>query len=288
MAEQNEPYEVLGLKKEASKDDIIKRYNLLMKKYKDDKNKKSDEDIKHNIKEIEAAYNLLMGYDFESLDGGKLSSEAKKPPNPILKKINVDEKKLSNFIYYYKIPIIVGIIALVSVFLFIKSIVTNIEPDLIIKLVGLYPSQSVEMLEDKIKGSIAGTEEIEIDPIVFWDKSNPALESSMEMKLVTMSGTGRVDAYFLDKERFDKLMGMTNRVKELDDIIKKYENKIDNNNIYKVKLKNKDAEHVYGIGIEKSSLFKGSGLENSKIILSIGLDGNNDENTMKLIDLLLK
>ncbi|HEY9059057.1 MAG TPA: DnaJ domain-containing protein [Pseudobacteroides sp.] len=288
MAEQRDSYEVLGLKKEAGKDDIIKRYNLLMKKYKGDKNIKSDEDRKRSIEEIEAAYNLLMGYDFDSLAGGKLSEEAKKPPNPILKKINVDEKKLGNVIYYYKIPVIIGIIVLVSVFLLIKSIVTNVEPDLIIKLVGLYPSQGVETLEDKIEAGISGTKEVQIDPIVFWDKANPAVESSMEMKFVTMSGTGKVDAYFLDKERFDKLMAMTNRVQELDHIVKKYENKIDAKNIYKVKLKNKDTEHVYGIGVEKSSLFKGTGLENFKIILSVGVDGDNDENTMKLIDLLLK
>jgi curved DNA-binding protein CbpA len=34
--EQKDPYEILGLRKDATRDEIVKRYNLLLKKYRSD------------------------------------------------------------------------------------------------------------------------------------------------------------------------------------------------------------------------------------------------------------
>ncbi len=288
MGEQKDPYEILGLKKDASKDDIFKRYSLLMKKYKNNKSMEDAEGIKAQISEIDEAYNILMGYDLNSLAEGKLLEETQRPPNRLLKKLNIDEKKLGNFIHYYKVHMIIGIIVLIGLFFTVKSIVTRVDPDLKLKLVGIYPNTSVEKLENQIMGNIAGLKKVEIDPIIFWDKNSPTMESSMEMKLFTLSGTGHVDAYLLDEERFEKLMNMTNRVQQLDDIVKKYRSKIDDNDLIKRKLKNEKEEHIYGIEVENRSIFKGTDLEKFKIILSIGLDGENDENTDKLVDLILK
>jgi len=287
MREQKDPYEILGLRKDASKDEIIKRYNLLTKKYKSD-NAKAANDRKSQIQEIDEAYNVLMGYDFNSLAEGKLSEEAQKPPNRLLKKLNIDEKKLGNFIHYYKIHMIVGIIVLIGLFFIVKSIVTHVEPELKLKLVGIYPNTSVEKLEKQIMDNIDGLKKVEIDPLIFWDKSNPNVESSMELKLFTLSGTGKVDAYFLDQERFEKLMEMTNRVKPLDDIVKQYGDKIEDKNLIKKKLKNENEEHIYGIEVENRDIFKGTGLEKFKVILSIGMDGKYGENTAKLVDLIFK
>ncbi len=285
--EQKDPYEILGLRKDATRDEIVKRYNLLLKKYRSD-NTKSANDKNAQIQEIEEAYNVLMGYDFNSLAEGKLSEEAKKPPNPLLKKLNIDEKKLGNFIHYYKAHMIIGTIVLISLFFIIRSIVTRVEPDLRLKLVGIYPTTSIEKLEEKIMDNIAGLKKVEIDPLIFWDKTNPNVEYSMEVKLYTLSGTGEVDAYFLDEERFEKLMNMPNRVKPMDDIVKRYGDKIEEKNIIKKKMKNDNEEHVYGIEVENRDFFKGTELENFKVILSIGMDGEYAENTEKLLDLIFK
>jgi len=285
--EQKDPYEILGLRKDASRDEIVKRYDLLLRKYRDD-NTKSANDKKAQIQEIEEAYNVLMGYDFDSLAEGKLSEEAQKPPNPLLKKLNIDEKKLGNFIHYYKAHIIIGIIVLIGLFFIIRSMVTRVEPDLRLKMVGIYPSASVEKLEDKIMDNIAGLKKVEIDPLIFWDKSNPNVEYSMELKLYTLSGTGKVDVYFLDEERFEKLISMPNRIKPMDDIVKRYGDKIEEKNIIKKKLQDDNEEHIYGIEVENRDIFEGTELENFKIILSIGMDGEYDENAAKLLDLIFK
>ncbi|MDP4182514.1 MAG: DnaJ domain-containing protein [Bacillota bacterium] len=288
MADVKDPYSILGIKPGASKDDIIKRYDLLLKKYKVNKNGKAAGNEQINIEDIEQAYNMLMGYDFESLADGKLSEDANKPPNPILKKMNVDQKKLSNFIFYYKIPIIIGLFAVLGIFLVLKSIFGYVKPDLKIELVGMYSDSNLDKLEERIKDNISGVKKVNIDPIIFWDKKNPAMESSMEIKFATLSGTGDIDLYLLDKERFDKLLKMSNRVGILDDIAKKYEDQKMNLKVYRSKLEDQTTEHIYGINISDSSFIKGTALEGSDVILCFGNNEADKENRMKLVDLLFK
>jgi len=63
MAEQmRDPYEVLGVERSASDDDIKKAYRKLAKKYHPDLNP-GDKTAEHNMKEVNAAYEILSDKD---------------------------------------------------------------------------------------------------------------------------------------------------------------------------------------------------------------------------------
>ena len=65
MAEKRDYYEVLGLKKGASDDDIKKAYRKLAMKYHPDRNP-GDKKAEENFKEVNEAYSVLSDADKKS------------------------------------------------------------------------------------------------------------------------------------------------------------------------------------------------------------------------------
>ena len=66
MAEKRDYYEVLGVKKNASKDEIKQAYRKLAMKYHPDMNKENQKDAEERFKEISEAYEVLIDGDKRS------------------------------------------------------------------------------------------------------------------------------------------------------------------------------------------------------------------------------
>jgi hypothetical protein len=136
LEQKKNAYEILGVNKDASKNEIERRYTILLKKHRLENSKNSDD---KEFDEITEAYNLLMGYSTE------LPVERKnKKPNPVLKKLGINEEKAANFLHYYKHHIIISIIVLVVLITSVKSCVTRVPPDFNIGSVFIYSKISAK------------------------------------------------------------------------------------------------------------------------------------------------
>ncbi len=268
MAEKRNAYEILGLKEGAGKDEILKRYNILYKKYLSEKSSGSTEsDI--NFDEINSAYNELMG----------LSTEGENLPGR-------PENKLVNFFYYHKYHIIIGVVVLIFVVYFLKTLIGYVEPDLKIALVGNFSFKGIDSLETQIYSDIKEVKKAEIDSLIGWDEGNANIQSAMETKLATLSVKGNIDLYLLDEKQFDNLADK-GVLENLDGFFKDTGDDSLKGREYKVKSKKDQEEHIYGFDVSDSSIIKDLLVQNGKMIFALGHRGKNTENTLELIHLLL-
>ncbi len=282
MAEQRSAYEILGLKENAGKEEIEKRYNILCKKYKLEKSDGSNSGEKVDFNEITMAYNELMGYGSADQDEEQTGRE----PNILLKKMNVDEKKLKNFWHYHKIHILVGIVLIASIIYCIKVVTGYVEPDLNIALVGRFPFQGVESVETQMQDKLKDVKKVDISTIINWDKSNPSVISAMETKLAALVINKSVDIYLLDEEKLEYLVGK-GLLESMDDVYRDIGNVNSDKKELKMKSIKDQTEHIYGIDVSDSSVVKSLITKDEKVIMALSRESKNVENRNKLIRLLL-
>jgi len=201
MHNLKDAYEVLGLSENASKEDIEKRYAILLKKYKhagkDDN--ESDENLNDEFERITNAYNLLMG--FETPEDENVPP---KKPNPVLKWLGIDQKKFENFIHYYKIHIIVCIAVLAFLISIVYSIVTNVDPDLNVAFVGSIFYQDTEVFKEKVKDAIPDLNAVGTDSAILYEGMDGQMEIASNMKLTVLFAAADMDVFIIDKQQFDK------------------------------------------------------------------------------------
>lgn len=282
MIERSECYKILGLKEGASKDEIRKRYNILIKKLKlmssEGKHDKSEMDME----EINSAYNLLMGYDTgEDID--------KKPfkPNPILKKMGVDEKKARNFIYYYKFQMIGAVLLLIAVIFFFKDIVFKAPSDLDTAIIGNINYSDTEMLKKNLMEKMPELKEMTIDGVFITDSEESGMGYAMNMKSIVLFGSGTIDLFLLDKDFYEEyaVQGVFENLDSFADNLN-----IDNQKSKDLLVKAEDTneEHLYGIDITDSLILKESEVIGDRIIAAIRINSKHHENAMRMLELLIK
>ena len=281
MLELKDAYEILGVREGAGKDEVIKRYDILLKKYKIGKD--SGEAPGISIEEINRAYNLLMGYS----DGEPLVEETS-PRNTLtgrlLRKAGIDEKKAKNFVYYYKFHMLAVLAAILFVGYFVSSMVNRVEPDLNIVIAGDFYTPETESMKEKIKGSLEGLKEVSIDLIYLTDKSQSQQDYAMQMKFVTVMAAGDVDVYILDRPNFMKYAA-AGAFMDLDGVTDMLGIDREKNGDYVVKVEDSNEEHLFGIDVSKSKFLKDV-KANGELIAVARVKAKHYDNTLKLLKLL--
>ena len=275
-------YEVLGVKETASKDEIKKRYDVLLKKHwMMESGQLSEANPEVSFEDINRAYNLIMGYD----TGEK--PENTKKANPLFKKLNLDEKKVNNFFYYYKVHMIVGIVVVLFLAFTLKGCVTAIKADLSVDFIGNFNYNQSDPLAQKIKNDIPGLKAAEVEIIPLTGNLNSQQEYAFQTKAMVVLSAGDVDVYIMDKVNFEKY-GKQGVFSSLDDLAAQLNIDRNVNKDYILTSVNEKSEHLYGIDVSKSSVLKESGVIINGAIAGIRADAKHQENAVKLIKLLLK
>lgn len=163
MISVNDAYRILGLSEGAGKDAINNRYDILMRKYRqktisgaqggnaanaEDGAAAAEGGAEPSLEDVIKAYNLLMGY------GEPEPGEPKK--NPVFKLLGLDEKKTKNFLHYYKLHIIAGILILVALVAIVKSFVTRVPVDLNVIVIGNVLLNDQDSVKKNIKSAVPG------------------------------------------------------------------------------------------------------------------------------------
>ncbi|NJD03156.1 MAG: hypothetical protein FIA99_11330 [Ruminiclostridium sp.] len=282
MIDKKEAYKILGLADNASRNDIERRYAIILKKYRMESAEGQDGSEAVDIDKITGAYSLLMGY-VEPQPEVEL-----KAPNPLLKKLGIDGKKAGNFFHYHKIHIIVGIIALIVLAATIRGCVTRVDPDFNIAFMGQLYFNETDVLKETIKKEIPEIKEPGFDgAFLSKDSTDGQQEYAMQMKAMVLFAAGDIDLFILDKESFDRFV-QQGVFTNLDEIAPRLgiENEI--SKLYKMKLEDNTTEHIYGIDISNSEALKKSKIQGVKMIAAISVRSKWPEKAEKVIKLLLK
>ncbi len=270
MQDLKNAYTILGVREGATKDEIMKKYRLILRKY-----EQKTEDgkpvllDKSTLDEISKAYDLLMGYHLE---------EAKKK-NPVLKKVE-------NFIYYHKVHVLVGIFIAICLAVTLSYILGKVNYDLKVAFIGDYYPQEMTLMEDAIKKDIKGIKQPQVT-IIPSVKIDPTLKAGYRIRETAQISSGDLDVLVLDKDKFD-LYVKSGVLLNLDDIIS--ESGIDKNSsmLISATSDNENKQHIYGIDVKNNKMVQDTKIQGQTFIAAICVKNNHNDNAIKLINLLLK
>lgn len=285
--QKHEAFDILGVKEDASRGEIERRYAIVLRKY---RSGNAEGLSNEQFNKITEAYNLLMGYTIEPADDEK----KRKNPNPVLEKLGIDEDKLRNFLHYYKIHIIVGIIVLAAVISIIRGCVNKVEPDLYVVFMGTVYCADQEGFEEDVKSLIPEVTEFITENVPIYEaqeKQDPQVQMAMLQKAMLLVTVGDVDVMILDEVQFEKYAKQGAFMK-LDGIAAEMslrEEELVIEQVEEVDMEGKISiidEGIYGIILEKGEILTDSKVIGDKMIATISIKSKNYDNAVKLIEIL--
>lgn len=301
MKDLTEARKLLGVDEKATKDDIIKRYDVILKKYKD-----TDEIDGVKLEDLYNAYNLLMGYDLSD----KPEMQPEKPSffSTLSAKIfKLDARKVDNFFHYNKWKILAGIIGLIVVISTIKTIVTNVPADLYLTSVGEISIKEPEKVEANIKTLIPTlkapqVEAMYIKSAVNQDQTatpqpqqgqqsqqvNQQLQQgqdgeqnyAMQMKVTVMLAAGDLDVLLVDKANYEYYAKQGTFI-NVGDISKDLGIDIKKDDALKIDTTEGESG-VYGVDVTNSQFLKDNGIIGKQIIATVRVKAKHEEDALKL------
>lgn len=193
----NEAYKILGLNKDATKDEISKRYGVLTRKF---RTIEKDENG-YTIEDVTKAYNLLMGITFVDKAEEERQKALRENPPVLSRILKKDPVKVENFLHYHKVKFIVGAIILVTLFSIVRSCITNVPPDFYIVFYGNIFTESTEEISNDLKSNYPDITAPTIEVMTLMS-GDPQYEAAIRMKIAAMAAAREIDVILLDEGTF--------------------------------------------------------------------------------------
>ncbi|NLU53228.1 MAG: hypothetical protein GXX10_10255 [Clostridiaceae bacterium] len=280
-------FEILGLKEDATQDEIVKRMDVLYRKF---KNIERDE-RGYTLSDIDEAYKIVCGITYIDEKAEAEKRYRQEHPNPIFKLLGIDEEKARNIIHYYKWHAIIALVAIIAVISIIVSIVNKTEPDLKVIVAGDIFVYDTAKLEERIKDEIEGVEEALVQNISLSDNFDAQFQAAMQTKFVVEISAGKNDIFILDEEKFFELarQGAFLPVEEVLgdlDALGIDENKYEDLILTAESISTKP--DIYGIDVTDSKLLKEMELVGDRFIAAFGYSAENLDNAAEFMKLIVK
>lgn len=299
---KQEARNILKVIKGSSKEEIEKRYDIILKKYKNMKLEGTlDEKAQADFDNCTEAYRILMGYEVDVPKVVGKETYADKA----FEKAGIDKKKADNFFYYYKFHILIGIVALIVIILTVHSFVTRVDPDVTIGVMGEVNQQEFDVVKAKIKENLPEIKEVAFDSATLSDRYQDSQSYAYMQKAMVLLAASDIKVYIVSKYVYDTyapngaFMAVEELTKKLDIDVSKSENLklrvVDEweeaaNATAKAKPKTYvDAEpRLYGIDVSDCEFFKNVNIVGPEKILVVRPEAEKDELVLKLIKLFTK
>lgn len=279
MLDTKDAYKILGLPEGSSKDEVIKRYDVLVKKH---RNGYKEDGI--GIEEVDNAYNTIMGYDMS----GRKDMKPKEPNkfSKLLGKITkIDERSIENFFHYHKVHIIVTIIALGFLYSLIHGIVTKVDPDFYLTSIGEIYIQDTEKLSSTLKDIIPDLNAPQIDPLFMSEKDQGQQAYAMQMKSMTMLAAGEMDVILVDKANYEKF-ATQEAFENIDYLESILGLKLERKEELKITPEGK-SEDIFGIDITNTKFVKENNIQGKEIIAAIRVKAKHTDKSVALLKYIL-
>lgn len=293
--------EILGISTNATKNDLEKRYDIILKKYKAMKSDGSlDDKAEQTFKDQTDAYRILMGYEVNDPAVQRKETSTDKA----LEKVGLDRGKVGNFFYYHKYHIIAILLAVIAVFFVAKEIITKVEPDAQIGLMGEVYQDDFDKLKDRITEKIPELKEIQFDSSMMSNNFSTGQDYAYIQKAQILLLASDIDVFILNKYAYDFFV-QNGAFMNLDEYVKKYSLDVskseglkervvdewetpDDNTTRKPKSYIDSEPKLYGIDISDNKIFQG--IENvvgPEKILVVRAVPHNKELADKLVEVFV-
>lgn len=298
---KQEARKILGVTKESSKDEVEKKYDIALKKHRQLKMEGTlDDKSQSEFDDITEAYRILMGYAVDEPAVPKKETYTDKA----FAKAGIDPKKANNFFYYHKVHILIGIIVVIVIALTVKSIVTKVDPDVTIGIMGIINQQEADGFGAKIKEKIPEIKEIAFDSALLTGDPNDPQAYVYMQKAMVMLAASDCKLFLVNKYAYDTyvqngaFMPLEEIAEELDidtsgseylktRVVDEWEDVTDMNAERKPKTYKDEVPRLYGIDITNNKFLADAGILGPERILVIRAAEVKHENK-ELINKLIK
>lgn len=277
--------EIFGLREDATKETIVKRYNVLFKKMK----YSGTEDVGYTPKELDEAYKLLMGFEYRDPEEERRKRERQEHPNPILKALRIDPDKFSNFMYYNKWKFIVGALILAFAVWIIVSLTSRVDPDFKMIIAGEISVADTDAVEEALK-PLMGVNEPQVQDIPISDELDSSLQSVYEEKLSVEVMAGQNDVFILDMNLYKRLAPFGVFVPLNDKLDELGVDNYDEDLLVAVQTDDggNSAPAFYGVDVSGSRILKEQGIQGEKLIAAMMANAENPEKALEFIKMLVE
>lgn len=307
--ERKRAYETLGLQEDASKEEVEKRYDLLLRQ---DRARKIRNDKEDGIQdhpdfgEINRAYRLILQYEVQ-----KTVTSINQEKYGKYKKYAGQAEKLDHFFSYYRWHLI-GTIAVVAMIIY--SIMTYVDyreeqarlaalPPLDLKatFIGQFYAQSgssngIETVEQAIAGQMPNWKRVEADLLTLNMSPGSQTDIAMQQKAIVQLASERPDVYIMDADTF-KWIAQNGVLINLDaEAEGRFADLLPEGAAVKAPIRSDELsldedeppadlpEHVYGIDISSSPLAEQLPLAMKEMIVGIRADTERPDKALQLIE----
>jgi len=297
-----EARKILGVTKGSSKYDIEMKYDILMKKYRILKsNGKLDEKAEDDFTKGTEAYRIIMGYEVKESKIERKETYTDKA----FKKAGIDRKKADNFFHYYKVHILISIVAIIIIGLTVRSFVIKVDPDITIGFMGEVNLNAFDTVEAKIKQQLPEIKKVGYDSATLSNNFKDPMEYANISKALILLSAADTDLFVVSKYAYDRY-AKNGPFMALEDVAKELNIDVAKSDYLKLKvveewskpttkeeeikiLKYRDTEpKLYGIDVTNSEFFKGIDIVGPEKILVVKVEPENRDLILKLIKLFSK
>ncbi|NLG88686.1 MAG: hypothetical protein GX494_05635 [Clostridiaceae bacterium] len=283
--DREKAFEIMQLSPDATSDEISKRYGILTRKF---RTIERDENG-YTLEDITKAYELLMGYTYKDDKEELRQKKLRENPPLIARILKKDPVKLENFFYYYRVYIIISIVAVVFLVFMIRSCVNQVKYDFCVVVFGKVFAEDEKKIETYIKEQMPSTPGVVLLPSY---EADPQYEYAVQMKLIAMAAAKEIDVLITDEAVF-KIQAKQGMFMALDDIADilgfsddryiKGEDIIDESDEGETEI---EPDKIYGIKISDSEFVKENGIIGENITAGIVTNTEKKDKAIEFMKLL--
>ncbi|PZD95430.1 J domain-containing protein [Paenibacillus sambharensis] len=296
MNDLKEAYERLGLPDTATKEEVEKRYTLLLRQSRASQTQQDDA-AGGGFSEVTKAYRTIL-----EAENRKAVEDINQQQYGKYKRFAGTAEKVDHFFSYYKFHVI-GAIAVIAIIIYgVNTYMDNkAEQE---RLASLPPaaltaslfgefymedgSQQTEPLNEALLAQFPEWERVETSILNFSMDARSEMDIAMQQKAVIQLATEDPDVYIMDRSIFDWMV-RNDILASLDEYASgAWSELLPEGAALKAATQDNPTEHVYGIALGSSPMTKQLPLHMKEFIVGIRIDAGNKDNALHLIETYLQ
>ncbi|MBU5440646.1 hypothetical protein [Paenibacillus sp. MSJ-34] len=286
MEDLKKAYEILGLSEDATKEEVEKRYFLLIRKDRARKNRSNDDEDSAEtvtIEQVNQAYKTITQYEQKLQDEGKPQR-------------SVFASRLDHFFHYYKFHVLGAILLVVLIAYFVNSMIDQrqqraaealLPPEnLSVMYLGEFYSEDLDKAQESILQAFPSWERVGVSITYFPQEAKDPYDIAMQQKSMITLMTEKPDIYITDQYNFERLrdQGLFLRLDELESSLKS----LDDSAVYRYRAEGDESEHIYGIDMSDIPFLNDIPVSAAKEkVVTVRTDAPNKANALAFIQKLI-
>ncbi|AZN42758.1 J domain-containing protein [Paenibacillus albus] len=297
MNDLKQAYELLSLTEGASKEEVEKRYFILLRRDRSNKQREADEhDDSPSLEEINRAYRLILGHEDE-----KTMAKYNEASYGKYKKMGPTFQKIDHFFSYYKFHVLGVIVLIIAIIYGINAYINHrheqaelakLPPvDVSVSFFGDYfnsdgtfQNSDMKPFETKFVSQFPQWKRVEAFFTYVPQEMQSQQDSALMQKSIIDLMMNKADVYILDKPNFVKLAQDGSLLPLDGDAASKMGFTFKPESAFKTVTQDDPTLHVYGVDIAGSTLLKELPVIGKEYIAAIRINGDHHDNAFTFIE----